>query len=537
VFVKRVPVDQARAEGNALLEKVGLGDKLDPEEPEKRTHARLPAAGDSRDVGHAPRCRADRAESRLSGRQRGIRIDRFHVPDQPAADSGLAAPIFRISRLQSGTAVRPARGERMAKSIIYARGIRPRIAEALKDTPVVLVNGPRQAGKTTLIRQYASDRRPYLTLDDSATLQTARDDPQGFIQRLDTVVIDEVQRVPELLLAIKLPVDRDRRPGRFLMTGSADVMALPRVADSLAGRIEVLSLLPLAGSELAGTPGRWPDAVFGALAQDAAMPAVPQSKASKNTGGALERRVLQGGYPEALQRDNARRRNAWARGYIDAVLKRDVRDIAAVDKLDQMPRLLFALAQMAGQLCNYTQLGGQLGLDAKTVTRYVTMLEQLFLVRRVPAWSGKALSRVLKTPKIQFLDSGLLCSLLKLDEAGIARNRGAFGHALECYVYGELTRQCSWADDTYEVMMYRDRDLVEVDFVMENAAHQVVGVEVKAAASIQNADFSGLKKLAALAGKRFLGGVVLYDGINTLPMGKLDGKPLWAVPLATLSLT
>jgi hypothetical protein len=425
----------------------------------------------------------------------------------------------------------------MAKPTVYARGIRARIAEALKDTPVVLVNGPRQAGKTTLIRQYASDRRLYLTLDDSATLNAARDDPQGFIRRLDTVVIDEVQRVPELLLAIKLAVDRDRRPGRFLITGSADVMALPRVADSLAGRIEVLSLLPLAGAELTGSPGRWPDAVFGALAEGAAMPALPQSKASKHTGGALERRVLQGGYPEALQRDSARRRNAWARGYIDAVLRRDVRDIAAVDKLDQMPRLLFALAQMAGQLCNYTQLGGQLGLDAKTAQRYITTLEQLFLVRRIPAWSGQALSRVVKTPKIQFLDSGLLCSLLKLDEPGIGRHRGAFGHALECYVYGELTRQCSWADEAYEVMMYRDRDQVEVDFVMENAARQVVGIEVKAAAGVQNADFTGLKKLATLAGERFRVGVVLYDGINTLPMGGPDDKPLWAVPLSTLWLT
>ena len=336
----------------------------------------------------------------------------------------------------------------MARPTVYARGIRARIAEALKDTPVVLVNGPRQAGKTTLIRQYASDRRPYLTLDDSATRATARGDPQGFIRRLDTAVIDEVQRVPELLLAIKLSVDRDRRPGRFLIAGSADVMTLPRVADSLAGRIEVLTLLPLAGAELTGSAGRWPDAVFAALAEAAAMPAVPQSKASKHTGGALERRVLQGGYPEALQREDARRRNAWARGYIDSVLKRDVRDIAAAEKLDQIPRLLFALAQMAGQLCNYTQLGGRLGLDAKTAQKYVTMLEQLFLVRRIPAWSGNALSRVVKTPKVQFLDSGLLCSVLKLDEAGIARNRGAFGRAPECYVYGELMRQGSWADDT-----------------------------------------------------------------------------------------
>ena len=402
---------------------------------------------------------------------------------------------------------------------------------------MVLVNGPRQSGKTTLMRQFASTRRAYLTLDDSATLKTARDDPQGFIQRLDTVVIDEVQRVPELLLAIKLSVDMDRRPGRFLITGSADVMALPRVADSLAGRIEVLSLLPLAGAEMTGSAGRWLDKVFAALARDGKPPGVAQALASRHVGAALERLVLQGGYPEALKRKTALRRNAWARSYIETIIQRDVRDIAAVDKLSLMPKLVFALAQMAGQLCNYTQLGGQLGLDAKTVNKYVTMLEQLFLVRRVPAWSGHALSRIVKTPKIQFLDSGLLCSLLGLSESGIARNRSLFGHALECYVYGELLKQCSWADEAYEVMMYRDKDQVEVDFIAENSQGEIVGVEVKAAASLQSADFSGLKKLAALAGNRFLGGVLLYDGINTLPAGNAGGKPLWAVPLSTLWLT
>jgi len=427
--------------------------------------------------------------------------------------------------------------EYMAQSNVYVRGIRRRIAEALKDTPVVLVNGPRQSGKTTLMRQFASNRRAYLTLDDSATLKTARDDPQGFIQRLDTVVIDEVQRVPELLLAIKLSVDQDRRPGRFLITGSADVMALPRVADSLAGRIEVLSLLPLAGAELSGSKGRWLDRTFAALADDSKPPAVAQTTAGRHVGAALERRVLQGGYPEALKRKTGPRRNAWARSYIDTIIQRDVRDIAVVDKLSQMPKLVFALAQMAGQLCNYTQLGGQLGLDAKTVTKYVTMLEQLFLLRRVPAWSGNALSRVIKTPKMQFLDSGLLCSLLGLSEARIARNRSLFGHALECYVYGELLRQCSWADEAYDLMMYRDKDQTEVDFVVENRQGEIVGIEVKAAASFQNSDFVGLKKLATLSGKRFLGGVVLYDGINTLPLGKAEGRPLWAVPLSTLWLT
>ncbi len=424
----------------------------------------------------------------------------------------------------------------MARSRLYARHLRSRIVDALKDTPVVLINGPRQSGKTTLIRQFASARRDYLTLDDSATLESARQDPQGFIQRLDTVVIDEVQRVPELLLAIKLAVDTDRRPGRFLLTGSADVMALPRVADSLAGRIEVLPLLPLAGAELTGSAGCWLDKVFHALAHHGKPPVVSQALAQREIGPALEQRVLQGGYPEALQRKTVTRRNAWARGYIETIIQRDVRDIAAVDKLSQMPKLVYALAQVSGQLCNYTKLGGQLGLDAKTVNKYLTMLEQLFLLRRVPSWSGHALSRVVRTPKVQFLDSGLLCSLLGLNEAAIARNRSLFGQALECHVYAELLKQCSWSGESREVMMYRDKDQAEVDFVVENSQRGIVGVEVKAAAGFKSSDFTGLKKLAALAGKRFLGGVLLYDGINTLPAGEADGKPLWALPLSTLWL-
>lgn len=425
----------------------------------------------------------------------------------------------------------------MAKSTLYTRNIRKRITDALRDTPVVLINGPRQSGKTTLMRQFASARRAYLTLDDNATLKAAREDPQGFIQRLDTAAIDEVQRVPELLLAIKLAVDMDRRPGRFLVTGSADVMALPRVADSLAGRIEVLPLLPLAGAEMTGSAGGWLDKLFDALVRDGKPPSLPQTIASRHIGAALERRVLLGGYPEALTRKNDQRRNAWARAYIEAIIQRDVRDIAAVDKLSLMPKLVFALAQVAGQLCNYTQLGGQLGLDAKTVNKYVTMLEQLFLLRRVPAWSSHALSRLVKTPKLQFLDSGLLCSLLKLNAAGIARDRTAFGHVLECYVYGELLKQCSWAKEPYEILMYRDKDQVEVDFIVENGQGGIIGIEVKAAAGSQSADFSGLKKLAALAGDHFLGGVLLYDGINTLPAGKAGDKPLWAIPLSTLWLT
>jgi predicted AAA+ superfamily ATPase len=311
-------------------------------------------------------------------------------------------------------------------------------------------------------------------------------------------------------------------------------MALPRVADSLAGRLEVLSLLPLAGCELAGTPSDWIDDLFTALAANTRPPSPPANQAATEVGEALERRVLAGGYPEALHRSSEARRQAWARSYLNAILQRDVRDIAEVDKLQALPQLLAALAQVCGQLCNYTQLGARIGLDGKTVSRYLTILEQLFLVKRVPGWSGNGLARIVKTPKVQFLDSGLLSHLLGLKAARVARDRTAFGPVLECFVYGELLRLASWADDSYDLMMYRDKDQLEVDVVIANSLGSIVGVEVKAKASLQRRDAAGLNRLAQQAGDRFLGGVVLYDGIQSLPMGSVAGRPIWALPLASL---
>jgi predicted AAA+ superfamily ATPase len=422
----------------------------------------------------------------------------------------------------------------MLPQAVWPRGIARRLQESLADTPVVLLNGPRQSGKTTLVRQFASDQRPYLTLDDATTAAAARQDPQGFLRRLDGAVIDEVQRVPELLLAIKLAVDERRRPGRFLLTGSADVLALPRVADSLAGRVEVLSLLPLAGCELAGAPSGWIDELFAALAANARPPSPPPDQAATQVGEALEQRVLAGGYPVALHRSSESRRQAWARSYLSAILQRDVRDIADVEKLQALPQLLAALAQVCGQLCNYTQLGARIGLNGKTVSRYLTILEQVFLVRRVPAWSGNGLARIVKTPKVQFLDSCLLSHLLGLKAARVASDRTAFGTVVECFAYGELLRLASWADDSYDLMMYRDKDQLEVDVVIANGLGQLVGVEIKASASVQGGHLAGLRRLAAQSGDRFLGGVILYDGIQSLPMGSVAGRPIWALPLASL---
>lgn len=222
-------------------------------------------------------------------------------------------------------------------SSLYPRLLKMRIAEAMADTPVVLVVGPRQAGKTTLVRQMADQGLRYLTLDDELTLLAAQEDPVGMIRNLDRAVIDEIQRAPQLLMAIKKTVDADRRPGRFLLTGSANLMALPTVADSLAGRMETLTLLPLSQSELHGTAANWLDCAFAGQLLTEDIPMV---------GDDLVEAMLRGGYPEALSRATARRRTAWARQYLDAIIQRDVRDVAGIEKLEQLPRFLRALAQV-----------------------------------------------------------------------------------------------------------------------------------------------------------------------------------------------
>jgi hypothetical protein len=404
---------------------------------------------------------------------------------------------------------------------LYPRWIEPRIDEALQDTPVVLLAGPRQAGKTTLVRQIAERGLHYLTLDDELTLLSAREDPVGMIRNLDRAVIDEIQRAPELLLAIKKSVDEDRRPGRFLLTGSANLMALPMVADSLAGRMETLMLLPLSQSEIENRPANWIDRVFAGEILTTNPPVL---------GSNLVERVLRGGYPEAVARPTEKRRTAWARQYINAIIQRDVRDVAEIDKLDQLPRFLRALAQTAGQMCNYSELGGQVGLDGKTVSRYISVFEQMYLLKRIDVWARNRLKRVVKTPKLQFIDSGLLGMLTNISHKDVQLDKTGYGHILESFVFGELLKHTTTSDDDYRLLYYRDADKFEVDVVIENSAGQLVGVEVKASATVKERDLRGLKKLASLAGDQLTAGMLLYDGDETMPLG----SNLWAAPLSTL---
>lgn len=397
----------------------------------------------------------------------------------------------------------------MNEGRLFRRFAADRVTAALKDTPVVMVNGPRQCGKTTLVRDLVAGERAYLTLDDDTVLEGARQDPAGFMRGLDQSTIDEVQRAPDLLRAIKRSVDQDRRPGRFLLTGSANVLTLPTVSESLAGRMEVVTLLPLSRAEIRGRrPAFLRKALTGALVRPPEV----------MIGHELVHAVLTGGYPEMLRREDPLRRHAWARDYVRAIVQRDVRDIADVDRLDLMPRLLRVLAHHSGQLTNFTQLGGQNGLDDKTTKKYAAIFEQLFLVRRLEPWFRNRLKRLVKTPKLHVLDSGLLAAILGVTAERIARDRTLFGPLLEAFVFSEVLKQETWLDQTYTLSHYRDKDQDEVDIVIENEAG-LVGIEVKAAATVYARDFKGLRKLADATGDLLKLGIVLYDGEHTVPFG------------------
>ena len=424
-----------------------------------------------------------------------------------------------------------------ATPMLIHRHLDARIQEALLDTPAILVNGPRQCGKTTLVRQYTQQAQmAYFSLDDQNLLQAVKADPVGFVKRTDRAIIDEVQRAPELLLALKVSIDNDRRPGRFLLTGSANLMALPQIADSLAGRMEVLNLLPLSNAELAG---RAPDFLQHALAQDwptgsaqsnLSIPSNTLSPSGSNRPPFLVEHVLAGGYPEMRQRASLARRQAWAQAYLTTLIERDIQDIARIDEASRMPQLLALAAGLSAQLLNMSQLGGQLGLNSKTVERYLGIMEKLFLLRRLPAWSRHELNRLVKTPKIHFLDAGLQATLTRLTPALVTLQRTRWGATLETWVYTELLKTLSTTPEPWFMSYYRDKDQVEVDFVLESPLREVVGIEVKAAATVQAGDFKGLRRLQDQCGESFLTGIVLYDGDMALPFG----DSLWAIPLQWL---
>lgn len=406
---------------------------------------------------------------------------------------------------------------------MFQRHIVAQVIGALGDNPVVLLHGARQTGKTTLARYIAAGlhRARYLTLDDAAVLAAARADPAGFITGLDgPVVIDEVQRAPELFVAIKAYVDRHRQAGRFLLTGSANVLLVPQLSESLAGRMEILTLWPLSQGEMDGIQEAFIDRLF----HSGPLPIVPKVVERPE----VIRRLLAGGYPEAVGRAPARRR-AWFGSYLTTVLQRDVRDLSRrIERISELPRLLAVLAARTGTLLNVADLSRVLGIPQSTFGRYLTLLQATFLIHRVPAWTANVRKRLLKSPKVVLSDTGLATHLLGIDARGLVGNPELWGAVLETFVIIELLKQATWSKTRPAVYHFRTAKGEEADIVLEDAAGRIVGIEVKAATSIGTDDFRGLRALASISRKRFHRGVLLYLGGEALPFG----SSLHAVPLS-----
>ncbi|MDR1423595.1 MAG: ATP-binding protein [Azoarcus sp.] len=409
---------------------------------------------------------------------------------------------------------------------MFTRHITSRLREALADTPVVVVSGPRQSGKSTLVQTLnESTARRYLTLDDPTTLVGARSDPTGFIAGLNgPAALDEIQRAPELFLPIKAAVDRDRAEGkpagRFLLTGSANVLLIPALADSLAGRMEIVRLMPLSCAERTNEADfNRADWLFdGAI--DRALPPCERAPFIDT--------LLAGGFPEAVARSTAGRRAAWFDSYLQAILQRDVRELANVEQLTEIPNLVQLLAHRSGGVLNFAELSRSGGIAQTTLKRYFVLLETLFLLHRLPAWARNPGKRLVKAPKVFLPDSGLLAHLAGHTAARLAAAPGLSSALVETFVMSELAKHLAFSERGLSLWHYRTQAGSEVDFLLEDRQGLLTGIEVKAASTVGGKDFNGLRHLQETEPQRFRRGIVLYTGSTVVPFG----AALFAVPMS-----
>lgn len=383
--------------------------------------------------------------------------------------------------------------------------------------------GARQVGKSTLVTSIANNERPsrVITLDDKVAREAALNDPTGFVAGLThPITVDEVQRAPDLLLAIKEVVDRNTKPGQFLLTGSANVLTNRKIKDALTGRMEIVTLWPLSQAELHGASSNFIDAAF------AGSPPIIDNATVGRDAFAVP--IAAGGYPEALQR-NGRRREHWFRDYVDTTLDRDLRDVSDALKLAQMPRMLTLLATQAAGLLNYKSVADKLQIHPSTIKSYVQLLETVFLIYRLPPWRPGLGAREVHAPKVNVVDSGLLAYLLGANEDRIRTDDQVTGKVLENFIVMEMVKLAQWAAMDTRLYHYRDgRD--EVDLVLETRAGDLVAIEVKSSASLKSTDYRSLTKFRDTVGGRLKAGIVLYSGRQTIPLG----ERLWAVPICGL---
>ena len=404
------------------------------------------------------------------------------------------------------------------------RKITNKLLTALLDSPVVLLHGARQTGKSTLIKNLTDNKYParYLTFDDPGMLSAAKESPLEFLDAFDeNLAIDEVQRVPEIFSAIKTSVDNNRKAGRFILTGSSNVLLLPKISESLAGRIEILNLYPFSQNEINSSGNNFIDDIFTKNYR------LIKVSGKKNN---LIKKITTGGFPEMLSRKNKERQDAWFKFYITTILQRDVRDIANIEKLSELPKLLNLFATRAGTLLNFAEISRSSTIPQTTLKRYTALLEAIFMIYFLPAWSGNLSKRLIRTPKFYLSDSGLLSHLTAFDFEKQKSDPLLWGRVLENFVLLEILKQVSWSKYHLSLFHFRTSSGQEVDFVIERNDGTLVGIEVKAAASVSSNTFGHLKVLAKETGKRFLRGIVFYTGKESIPFA----KNMFALPIDVL---
>ncbi len=408
---------------------------------------------------------------------------------------------------------------------MYQRHILQNVLDALADTPAVFIRGPRQSGKTTLVQQISAEYYPanYVTLDDLTVLAAVTRDPVAFIKNTPKpVILDEVQRAPDLLLAIKADIDGNREPGRYLLTGSGNVLTLPRVADALVGRMEVITLWPLSQGEIAGNKEDFISRVFHADPSKVTGPIPPVED--------LAARILHGGYPEPLDRTDIRRKSAWFNAYITTLLERDVRDLSQIQDLATLPRLLQLLAARTAGLFNQSEMARSAAIPNSTLGRYLNLLQAIFLIQTLPAWSGNLGKRLVKAPKLFLVDTGIACHLMGVENASTLREHSLAGNLLENFVVCEIAKQLSWTNHRARPYHFRSHTGNEVDIILEDAAGRMVAIEVKFANTVSSKQFKSLQILKESVPDRFLKGVVLCAGTDVVPFG----DDLLALPVSAL---
>lgn len=412
----------------------------------------------------------------------------------------------------------------MQNQSFLKRNIQDKLDRAIKNNPVVLINGARQSGKTTLVEQLCKYKDySYITFDNIQHLQAAQNDPFGFITNLKTpIVLDEVQRVPEIFLTIKYVVDRNRQPGMFVLTGSANPLLLPRLGDSLAGRMAIIDLFPFSQGELSGIKETFINTIFNENINN-----LGEVKLTKTD---LCKKMVTGGFPPVQQLENYDDRSDWFDNYLTTILQRDVKNLANIEGLSQLPNLMSLIATRASGLFNVAELSRSSKIATTTLHRYITLLQTLFMITSIQPWHSNLSKRIVKSPKIHLVDTGLLLYLQRIDADRLLLQNEAFGKAFENFIVSELIKQSSWNKPKVDLYYFRTHNGVEVDIVLEGRNGEIVGIEVKGHESVRAKDFYGLRHLQKTIGSSFKAGIVIHPGSEIIPFG----RNMWSVPIGSL---